>query len=251
MAGPYPTALAACQAAPPCGFTRLDPKTGQDVAPATAPRCQLFEPGHIDPDSLDDHGQSQIETTTSSGDVLFRAIPCTSPPELRGQTTNYHAFVRRADGWWRSAPLIVLGYNDKYCGGRLAATWDPHGVHLVARVAAEVSCLTCGKQGDETTGYDLHVAIDQAGTAPATYGPIVTGEHAEQQLRADGNLARGETCPHETFTATLAERWPDPDTLVLTGPARWHALPTDAPGFLVWPARGQARSSVGTYRLVR
>jgi len=251
MAGPYATPLAACQAAPPCGFTRLDPRTGQDVDPATAPLCQLFEPGHIDPDSIDERGQSRVETATATGEVLFRAIPCASPPELRGQTTNYHAFVRRADGWWRSAPLIVLGYNDKYCGGRLAAAWEPRGTHLVARVAAEVSCLACGKQGDETTGYDLLVAIDQAGTAPATYGPLVTGEHTEQRLRPDGDLQRGETCPHETFAATLVERWPDPDTVVLTGPARWHALPTDAPGFLVWRARGEARSSIGTYRLVR
>jgi hypothetical protein len=221
---------------------------GQETDPPKQPDCRFVEDGS-DPDTDDD--PEHMTTATRTGDVRFIGVKCADPPGMPGSAVRYYAYVQRVDGWWRSREsLLSVSYNERYCHARLSAKWRRKGPHLLARVAAGLACLACGKQGDRTLVYDLIIAIDQDGAKPATYRAIPVGEHTTEQRRADGDPA--ERCGQPEFDAVLAEKWPDPDTLVLRGPATWHALNREEPWFYVWNGVNEEEpSGVGTYRLVR
>jgi len=186
------------------------------------------------------------------GDVRFAGVQCAEPPGLRGAAMEYYAFVKRADGWWRSASVMLsTGYNEKYCNAPLAATWENHGPHLIARVTAISTCISCGKQGDDTNTWDLVIGIDRTGDRPATYPALVVGQEEHEAKRDDGMLADGETCQRD-YVRKLAVKWTDADTFDVTGPKTWRPLSTEGPGFHVWINVGpDTPSTAGTYRYVR
>lgn len=233
MAGPFPTIGAACAKAPACGFTVMD-ESGNQSAPPTAPDCTFVTEQDSDASNFD------------HGDTRLVGIPCAIPKGARGSDVQYYLYVKRDDGWWRSVDRVLdVNYNDKYCAGKLSADWDDRGAHL----SLGVGCISCNKQGDDDFWYDALLAIDRK--APVYWDPIILGQHERSKLRDDGDKAEAKACNTPPYDAVLKETWKG-DDLVLTGPAKWHSIATDKPGFHVWYGpRGDVPSSAGTYRLVR
>lgn len=235
MTGPFKTIEAACDKVPPCGFNKID-DSGKVSEPAKTADCSLLSAQDGDASGFD------------NGDTRLVGSQCAIPKGERGQDTQYYLYVKRDDGWWRSTERVFdVNYNEKYCGGKLSASWDDRGAHL----SMGVGCISCNKQGDSDFWFDVFLPIARAGKSPVYWDAIVEGQHYRSKLRDDGDKAEEKDCNTVPYDAVLKEILKG-DDLVLTGPAKWRSNSTDKPGFHVWYGAGDnVPSTAGTYRLVR
>jgi hypothetical protein len=241
MAGPFTSAKAACLAAPACGGTDYNEKTGAIGGPTGTTRCPYWpevEPG--------DPPAAPTETTLATKGALLASVLCAAPRGIRSWEERYYLFIKTAAGWWR-APVFSFGYNDKYCGEELTATWETRGAKRIARVRTSVGCVACNKQGNESEDLDLLIIADPSKATPVLYDPLITGQHERQQLDPDG--ATDVECPTIKKDVVLKTTWTDPQTLVLTGAKTWKKTTRTKAGVQLRFSPGRAPSSAGTYTL--
>lgn len=241
MAGPFKSAKAACLAAPACGGTVFDEKTGAIGGPTGKPQCAYWpevEPG--------DPPEAPAATTLASKGALLASVSCAAPRGLRHHEEQYYLFLKTAAGWWR-APVFSFNYNDKYCGEEITATWQTRGARRIARVRASIGCVACGKQGTQSDALDLMIIADPSQAAPVVYDPLITGQHERQERDSDG--ADDVACPTIKKDVVLATKWTDPHTLVLSGRATWKQTTRTTSGVLLQLGPGRGASSAGTYKL--
>lgn len=177
MQGPFASLKAMC-AAYPCGKVELEP--GEWVQ--TTRDC-----GSLGDRALDSGPFAEAGLWT-----------CDCRSGLRDDSQSAHLVVRRADGWWRSAPLGRAGGNDKYCSGEIAARWETRQViegdapELVLRLRTQTECLACSKQGSNRTTEE-HLVVAAAGPTPITFAPVRIAQ-CERQRPFD-DVGPGTQCP--------------------------------------------------------
>jgi len=241
MTGPFKTARAACLAAPACGGTIYDDRTNKISGSPGKTRC-----GYWPQSAPGEPAEEPEPTTLATKDTLLASVTCAAPKGIRNWEERYYLFVQTAAGWWR-APAFSLDYNEKYCGHEITATWETRGTQRIARVAGQVGCVSCNKQGQESSTLDLLIVAETARKRPVMYQPLVTGQHERNEKDADG--ATDVDCPTVKTDVVLTEAWTGTNTLELTGAATWKKFSRDRQGILLRLGADGARSSVGTYKL--
>jgi hypothetical protein len=206
------------------------------------------EPDH------DDHGTVMAAPPAPFTDVHLQAINCRHEGSRDG-TRNFHAVVKRGDGYWVTPPLFSIGGNDKYCAGALAATWarrdlTPAATELVLAATGTTTCLTCGKRGNGDQTLDMLVGLADTPQGPVYWKPIVIGQHRAQ--RPDDDYPVGEPgyepCPAEQADVVLRPKW-TPQRLELVGPSHWgNLLERPEDGQLMWLDDSKSQpSGAGTH----
>jgi hypothetical protein len=172
---------------------------------------------------------------------------------IRDGSEDVMAFVRRADGWWRSSNLYTYGGNDKYCDGEMKVSFSTRQViaggaaEIVMTIDGRTSCLTCSKQGNEDhIERMLSVIADVKSQPPQLFAPIAIAKRWEQaplgEGFGEGQRGQPDYCPVLRRKAALDVHWDDDGTLVLTGAERW---PSEEPD-----GKRRARSTVGRHCFV-
>lgn len=238
MVGPYPSQVEACKTAPPCGETR-----------AAQPDCRALTTKR-DP-NLDEEAAGK-RTWIKNDRAVLAPVTCTVPKGVDDRHAQYYLFVKRDDGWWRSAGVeLELWGNDNGETQHLDGLVKDVGERVVMHVQAVDESLDCSKQGTTTQTVDLLLLADvaAAGGAPVTYPPLATGQHLRREI--DEGSEGATTCTPLKKSYVLAESWPDASTLVLKGAARWFEAFGDARNTFSFREDKKAASTAGTYKLVR
>jgi hypothetical protein len=218
MAGPYKSEVEACEAAPPCGFTAFDERTNTYSSPPKSPDCSTL-------------AASGASYTARDLEIHVATVACAEPRGLRGESSRYHAFLRRADGWWRSPPLFELGFNGKYCDGAIQVRWNERPGHTFAGVAVTRRCLECDKHGEAEDTLELMLRFERGGAGPLAYGPLVVGERTSVEPTPGLATPEDHCTPHKEHVS-MAEKWGGDDDLELAGPATWRELRSTDDGVL-------------------
>ncbi|HEU0033626.1 MAG TPA: hypothetical protein VFQ53_23525 [Kofleriaceae bacterium] len=238
MAGPYATRKQLC-AAQVCPKTT---KIGNDVLAVTKD-CPS-EP----PDS--DVGTRMAKPPAPFTDAFLLSINCREDG-LRDDSRDYRLAIRRADGYWITPPLFSISGNDKYCSGELHATWTTPdltpGTDVAVTIAARTDCVSCLKQGSDSSGVDFIVAVaDHA--KPVYFPPLAIGQHVHQ---APEDWAQPDAdCPKLDFDAAQKPTWMPDGRLVLTGPAQWRTMHQGDAGLSMTTLDDVTASTAGSYRFV-
>ncbi len=226
LSGPYRTLLASCQAARPCGFSDLDPKTGSEIKPATKPICDAVLDPSIDivaslPQGMAteaNSGRPQMIHKTATGEIRVGGVRCAVPEGLRFDHSEYYVFVKRADGWWRTTSAIyTYDYNNKYCGGSTYIHWNDKPTRTIAGIAAGYGCLVCDKAGEETETLEMMLRVETVGATPIVFTPLAVGERSKVTV-LDKQYAPKD-CKASASSSSLKENWVSDDEVILEGPA--------------------------------
>ena len=241
MAGPFATlaALCAAQRCPP-------PPSGEHPDPdgPPVPSCpEETPPEHI--------GLGMAGPPPPFIELFLQGIDCTT--RRLDAPARYRVIARRADGFFVSRPVFMLGYNPKYCSEGFEASWERRSFGTapaaVLSVTAHAECLSCAKQGSKTEAVDLIMAIADTKAAPVAFRALITGQRLHQH--AEGGISSDNTCPELDRDLQLTETWLD-DTLTLRGPQVWKRPVVEddgsiRPGSFAEPF---VASSAGSYRFV-
>ncbi len=253
MAGPFKTIGDACSHATPCGGTEIDPKDPFNVVkPPSRATCDLDH----DLNALDSDGNpAKLDHAVGDLHIQIASQTCGMPSGLRWQHDVYYAFVKRGDGWWRSAPLWQWNYNDKYENGTMVIKWNDQPGRTFAGIAAGLWSLACEKNGHEIDTIEMMLRIEPGSTTPIVYAPLVVGERFSREAGADASPAE---CKPMKQRFELTEAWSSADDLELAGSATWFALRpiagTAAPSGLldiILDPNTRVPSSAGRYRFTR
>lgn len=257
MDGPYKSVAEACDHAAPCGFTAMT-DAGDFTKPATKTSCPALESNqYIDPNSARPEpgiglDMAQLSHASKELELRIGSESCAEPKGMRGEHDIYFMFVKRADGWWRSAPLWQWSYNDKYGAGTMLVRWNDQPGRTFAGIAAGLSELTCDKRGDEQSTLELMVRVEPGTTAPVVFAPLVVGERSQlDPVDERLGFAEGSECKSSKHRDELTERWSTPDDLELTGTAMWQGARRDDHGLYIGFTGDRAPSSAGRYRFTR
>jgi hypothetical protein len=261
MFGPYKSVLAACTGVKPCGFRELeyrgpDDAWGHLTKPATKTSCPAIASGEDgDPHAaLPDYSgmAALIHHAKPIGlDLRIASQHCDVPDGLREARDIYYVFVKRADGWWRTAPLWQWDYNDKYGGGTMLVRWnDRPGRTFVGVAAGETFGAACGKQGAESDTLELMFRIEPGDKQPIVFGPLVVGERYQLELYPNPD-DRAKECKNTKHADELVERWLGDDELELTGPATWREVSVEDGVLRIGLGDRKTPSSIGRYRFTR
>jgi len=177
------------------------------------------------------------------------------PEGIRWDHNVYYAFVKRADGWWRSAPLWQFKYNDKYESGSLLVKWNDQKGRTFAGVMARLDSGACMKHGSDAATIEMMLRVEAGAKAPAVFGPVVVGERFSREIDKDNPPEPGADtfdCKPIKKSFELDEKWSGDDDLELKGPASWFATRL-ADGLLeiVLDDTKTTASSAGTYHFAR
>jgi hypothetical protein len=235
MAGPFATRAKLCDAQT-CG---LD----------TYAECPEYNPP-------ENKGIAMANPPAPFSEVFLQAIDCVEKPESHDPAT-YRIAVRRADGFYITPPIFILGFNPKYCGEGFEATWKSRDVDgngtpdIVLTVHPHAICLSCGKQGENEDASDLLVALASSSAKPVSFQPLVTGQHYHQY--PEDWISPGNDCPTIERHVTLKATWGRDNTLSLRGAPTWKRQFVESDGSIrpgAFEVDPPAPSSVGTYRFV-
>lgn len=234
LAGPLPSLAEACAALDPCSSATADMRVPA-IARTGSPDCSAIE-------------RSELRTEADGTEIRIAPLTCKTEAD-RIEHLRYFAFVKRADGWWRSRPLFESNDPDRYCSTEVNAAWEQHDTRTFARISSTSSCVACTKQGDVSHGLQLLVGFGLDGATPAMWPPLVVGEHFTQAPHDDA--AADVACARRDERLVLRETWLA-DRLELEGAAAWHPLwnEQDVPS-LSFEEDKQAASPAGTYLFVR
>ncbi len=249
LEGPYPTLAAACAGAPPCGHTRIDPRTSEAVDAPAAPDCS----------AVDDPALAR-----ASGDDELRLglVKCAVPPNLPWSEGRYHGFVRTGGSWFRTPALFTFDIGRfsppplqvvPACHSSARVRWEERVGHTLARFTAGVTCPACTQTSTKATSSSTVEAIvrfDTSGAAARVYPAIPTATRSERTV-AKPTAA----CSAEQHADVPSEAWPTPDVLelgaaevpgrALTGPVKFGISEVPASGryhFVQGPRAVDARS---------
>ncbi len=216
MAGPYKSLEQACVKATPCGGTEVAKGTLVDfIKPRKAAVCALA----TDPNGETLDGKpSRLDHKVGDMTIQIASQSCAVPDELRWEHSVYYVFVKRADGWWRSAPMWQWKYNDKYEAGMMYVKWNDQPGRTFAGIAATHSSLACMKNGNVTETIELMLRVEAGTKSPIVYPPLVVGERWSLEAF---NVPSDIDCKPSKKTFELAETWSGADELELAGPATW------------------------------
>jgi hypothetical protein len=243
MAGPFKNALSACIAAPPCGFSDLDPKTLKEIKPQKVAVCPSLKGDAVDPNG----GATDMHHASKSSGLELRLASqhCASPDGLPGEHDIYFALVKRDDGWWRSAPLWQWDYGDKFTSGSMVVRWNDHQPgRTFAGVAASISHAACDRQGTYTETIEMMLRMEPgaADAKPLVWGPLLVGEREAQE-------GEPECKPYKRATE-LTEQWSGSDDVELTGSGRWSE-PFREDGVIQIGLGAPVKPGVGRYHFAR
>jgi len=245
MDGPYPTLLASCQHARPCGGTVMD-DMGKVSHPPKAPTCDAV----IDRSREINAGEAKLEHTIGDDEIHLAGVKCTEPVGLRYTHSEYSVYVHRSDGWWRtSEPMFAIDYNDKYCDASQVVRWNDQPGRTFLGIAAKLECVACIKQGSLTETLEMMIRIEHGDAKPVVFGPLAVGERYVQTPNAD--IDPQIDCKTIRDVVSLDEKWPTPDDLVLTGPASWHAPETEDGILWIGVTNKDVPSPAGSYHFSR
>lgn len=250
IAGPFPSLADACRRALPCGGTQIDEKTGHVTRPPARPDCSAV----LDPakdENLGTASGDRAELVHGAGDreIQIGGVACAVPKGLRGSESRYHVFIKRPDGWWRSDPVFVFNYNDKYCAGSMMIRWNDQPGRTFAGLAATRTCLTCSKQGNEDDTLELMIRVETQGARPIVFQPLAVGER--NTVTPDAQLSPGIDCKPSKHHVSMTESWSSADELVLTGPASWRDVPVQDGVIFIGLGQSGRPSTAGRYRFTR
>jgi hypothetical protein len=249
-AGPYPSLFAACEAAAPCGGTGFDRATEKITDPPAHPDCSAV--GGAGPEYFEPNARSQgpeLVHRVAGAELRIAPVACAVPRALHFDDARFYLFARRADGWWRSGPLFEVDTNNKYCGASAVVRWNAQPGRTFIGLAATSSCVACVKEGAEDETTEMMIRVETDGAAPVVFPPLVVGER--DVLTPNADIDPQIDCKAKRTAISLAEHWPGPDDLVLTGPATW-AAPLLEDGLLrLGFGRAGQPSPVGHYRFTR
>jgi hypothetical protein len=247
MQGPYKTLLASCKAVPPCGSTDFD-VAGMTADPSKPgpPNCDVFaDSQYVDENAMD----AKLSHKTADGELRIGSAGCPVPKGLRYSQRIYFAFVKRADGWWRSAPLFTYNYNDKYCGGSMVVRWNEQTGRTFAGIAATLGCLACNKNGNQESTVELMVRFEPGTTSPIVFPPLPVGER--DTVKPDDALDPQIDCKASKMAVEMKESWSSDDDLVLTGPATWAQIASDNSLMEIDLGERNKPSTAGKYHFAR
>ena len=187
LAGPFASLQESCKAAPPCGFTDMDPTTFKETKPPKVPNCKAVLDPSIDrvrmiPMSISTKGGDAAMThKTSDGEIRIGGVICAVPDGLRRDDAEYYVFVHRFEGWYRTKkPMFEYSYNNKYCSGGMYILWNDKPSRTIAGIAAAGNCLTCSKQGNKESIAELMLRVEMTGKTPAVYPFIPVGHRTSR-----------------------------------------------------------------------
>lgn len=246
MAGPFATRAKLCNALT-CAPTQSSYAPGGGMVPTHA-ECPEYNPP-------ENKGVAMPNPPAPFSEVFLQAIDCREKLDSNDPAT-YRIAVHRADGFYITAPIFILGFNPKYCSEGFEATWKARDVDgdgtqdVVLTVKPHAVCLTCNKQGENEDGTDLVVAIANASAKPVAFQPLITGQHYHQY--PESWIQSGNDCPNVERNVTLKATW-GRDALVLRGAATWRRPFVETDGAIrpgAFEVDPPAPSSAGNYRFV-
>lgn len=252
MEGPYKSQHDACVHATPCGGTKIDDKDPfKFVKPPKVAACP-----DVDTNGSDGNGnKTKLAHTAGDLSIQIASQSCAVPEGIRWEHDVYYAFVKRADGWWRSAPLWQFKYNDKYEGGSLLVKWNDQKGRTFAGVMARLDSGACMKHGSDAATVEMMLRVEAGTKSPVVFGPLVVGERFTREIDKDNPPEPGADtfdCKPIKKSFELDEKWSGDDDLELKGPATWFATKL-ADGLLeiVVDDSKTATSSAGSYHFTR
>ena len=212
MAGPFATEDKLCEAL---------------VCPPTSDQygTDLVEIERVcDPPEEPDIGTRMPRPPAPFKEVFLKSMYCHEKLGRDGGQRTYRIAVHRPDGYWISGPMFTVDGNPKYCAGGLTTKWQTHDLdgtgpsEAVLTMKGHTECLGCNKQGIDSDGLDLLIAIAD-GTTPVSFRPIVVGQHFHQ--KAEDYVSPDNPCPTLDHDAVLEIGWTG-SLLSLTGAATWR-----------------------------
>jgi hypothetical protein len=254
MDGPYKSQHEACVHATPCGGTKEDKKDPfKFVKPPKVATC-----GGDDLNGGDTNGKpTKLDHKVGDMTLQIASQSCAVPPGIRWNHNVYYAFVKRADGWWRSAPLWQFKYNDKYESGSMLIKWNDQTGRTFAGIMAQLSSGACMKHGSSAGTVEMMVRFEAGTKSPVVFAPLVVGERFSREIDKDNppedaSDASDADCKPVKKSFELEEKWSGDDDLELKGPASWFGLETadGTLGILVDDSK-KATSSAGKYHFTR
>jgi hypothetical protein len=251
MDGPYKSQHEACVHATPCGGTQIDAKDPfKFIKPPKVATCN-----DTDINGSDTAGKpTKFDHTAGDLTIKIASQACAMPPGIRWEHNIYYAFMKRADGWWRSAPLWQFNYNDKYEGGTLLIKWNDQTGRTFAGVMAQLSSGACMKHGDSTATVEMMVRFEAGSKSPVVFAPLVVGERFMREIDKDNppDDPKDADCKPVKKSFELEEKWAGDDDLELKGPTSWFGLQTvdGALGITVDDSK-KATSAAGKYHFSR
>jgi hypothetical protein len=252
MDGPYKSQDEACVHATPCGGTQVDAKDSiKFVRPPKVAACSGFDINGVDVNGK----KARLDHTAGDLAIQIASQGCAVPDGIRWQHNVYYVFVKRADGWWRSAPLWQFKYNEKYERGSMLIKWNDQPGRTFAGIMAQLNSFACMKHGSESRTVEMMVRIEAGTKSPIVFAPLVVGERFSRELDKDNPREPGfdpVDCKPIKKLFELDEKWSGDDDLELKGPATWFGLRSvDGAINVVVDDTKMNLSSAGTYRFSR
>ena len=250
IAGPYSSLKDSCMAAPPCGGTVMDDKTGNISKPPAKPECgAVLDPSNDVYANEPNGGRTPLLHAVGNAELRIGAVGCAVPAGLRYDHARYFMFIKRPDGWWRAGPLFDYNLNNKYCGLSLLIRWNDRTGRTFAGIQATESCVACIKQGSQDEVLEMMVRVETAGAKPIVFPPLVVGERNTVEPAKDKDPEVECKAVKDRFS--MKETWPSDDELELAGPATWYAVRTVDGVIHVGLGDKDAPSTAGHYRFTR
>jgi hypothetical protein len=252
MDGPYKSQHEACVHATPCGGTQIDAKDPfKFVKPPKVATC-----GEFDINGSDVNGKkTQLDHTAGDLAIQIASQSCAVPAGIRWEHNIYYVFVKRADGWWRSAPLWQFNYNEKYEGGSMLIKWNDQPGRTFAGVMAQVNSVACMKHGSSSSTVEMMVRVEAGTKSPIVFAPLVVGERFSREIDKGNPPEPGSDrfdCKPIKKSFELDEKWSSDDDLELKGPATWFGLKSVNGAInIIVDDTTKKSSSAGTYRFSR
>lgn len=252
MDGPYKSQHEACVHATPCGGTQIDAKDPfKFVKPPKVATCAEF-----DINGSDGNGKNtRLDHTAGDLAIRIASQSCAVPAGIRWDHNIYYMYVKRADGWWRSAPLWQFHYNEKYESGSMLIKWNDQPGRTFAGILAQLNSLACMKYGSSSSTVELMVRVEAGTNSPIVFAPLVVGERFSREIDKDNPPEPGSDrfdCTPIKKSFELGEKWSGDDDLELTGPATWFGLKSvDGTIEIVVDDTRKQPSSAGSYRFSR
>jgi hypothetical protein len=252
MAGPYKSQHDACVHATPCGGTEVDPKDPfKFIKPPKVASC-----GPDDINGSETNGKpTKLDHKVGDLAIQIASQACAMPAGIRWEHNIYYAFVKRTDGWWRSAPLWQFNYNDKYEGGMMTVRWNDQPGRTFVGVAAALNSGACMKHGNLTATIEMMVRVEPGAKSPIVFAPLVVGQRFTREIDKDNPPESGADkfdCNPMKKTFELTEKWSGDDDLELTGSATWFGMKSVEGALeIIVDDSTQRPSSIGSYHFAR
>ena len=200
-------------------------RQGRERKPQTQPDCAaVLRPGADPLDRVPDGfekkgGAPALVHRTGAAELRVGSVRCAVPDGIHVTHAQYHVFVRRADGWWRTArPIYELNINDKYCSGAQYLHWNDKPARTIVGLALQSVCSACTKAAEHTSLAELMLRVELGGDKPAVFPLLAVG--VRDRLEPIAELAAdAPECKASRSAMSLQERWPSDDEVVLTGAA--------------------------------